>query len=148
MSEARCEAATRTGLRCRQAARYTHAGLRVCSTHLTAVVTEHASGSRYTERSPRPPDTEYPGERMLALKGVHDPASCAGRGCSVHHPSDHPMAPWPGVWRNGKGIFERVCPHGVGHPDPDDLAYMESIGNEAVGVHGCDGCCSSREEGS
>jgi hypothetical protein len=38
--------------------------------------------------------------------------------------------------------FERICPHGIGHPDPDDMAYWKSIGEESMGVHGCDGCCA------
>lgn len=29
---------------------------------------------------------------------------------------------------------ERTCPHGVGHPDPDDVLNEDK-------VHGCDGCC-------
>jgi hypothetical protein len=33
--------------------------------------------------------------------------------------------------------MERVCPHGVGHPDPDDINVI--LGPEKV--HGCDGCC-------
>ena len=31
-------------------------------------------------------------------------------------------------------IMERICPHGVGHPDPDDVLNQDR-------VHGCDGCC-------
>jgi hypothetical protein len=34
--------------------------------------------------------------------------------------------------------MERICPHGIGHPDPDDPAFKNPI----EGVHGCDGCCS------
>lgn len=30
--------------------------------------------------------------------------------------------------------MERICPHGVGHPDPDDT--------NPDTVHGCDGCCA------
>lgn len=81
------------------------------------------------------------------LRGVHDPALCAGRPCVVHAPSDHVMRAFPTHWRHG-GAFdikpphmERICPHGIGHPDPDDVAYLRSIG-EDVSVHGCDGCCS------
>jgi hypothetical protein len=28
-----------------------------------------------------------------------------------------------------------------GHPDPDDVAYQESVGVRGVGLHSCDGCC-------
>ena len=47
---------------------------------------------------------------------------------------DH-MRGWP---TTGRG--ERVCPHGVGHPDPDRRHADDP------GVHGCDGCCAPKEE--
>jgi hypothetical protein len=41
--------------------------------------------------------------------------------------------------------MERICPHGVGHPDPDHLAFVEErYGTDEASVesvHGCDGCC-------
>jgi hypothetical protein len=37
--------------------------------------------------------------------------------------------------------MERICPHGVGHPDPDDAAYHIRIGQGYKTIHGCDGCC-------
>ena len=64
---------------------------------------------------------------------THAPSSCAGRPCVVHNPSDHPMSKFPTLWRSDRDIMERICPHGVGHPDPDDLSADRS--------HGCDGCC-------
>lgn len=75
------------------------------------------------------------------LTGVHDPAKCAGRPCVIHAPSDHHMRTWPLNWRADKGVMERTCPHGTGHPDPDDLAWNVSEGRDWVGVHGCCGCC-------
>jgi hypothetical protein len=36
--------------------------------------------------------------------------------------------------------MERICKHGVGHPDPDDLMIL--IGHDD-GVHGCCGCCTA-----
>lgn len=77
------------------------------------------------------------------LVNVHTPDKCEGRGCVLHHPSDHHMREWRTLWRGDRGFMERICPHGIGHPDPDDLAYHKSIGQD-VGVHGCDGCCVSR----
>jgi hypothetical protein len=44
------------------------------------------------------------------------------------------MKDWPQHYRYDRGMTERICPHGVGHPDPDDRT--------ANGVHGCDGCCT------
>lgn len=89
------------------------------------------------------------------LVGLHDPSRCEGRGCVVHHPSDHHMVDWPKVLR-GRTPFdikpvhtERICEHGVGHPDPDDVAYFRESGNAyGISVHGCDGCCTPPELGS
>jgi len=76
------------------------------------------------------------------LIGVHRESDCKGA-CVLHAPSDHHMRLWGLVWRGDRGIFERICPHGVGHPDPDQFAYWESRGeDEWQGVHGCDGCCT------
>jgi hypothetical protein len=79
---------------------------------------------------------------------VHPPDACAVRACAIHNPSGHHMRSWPtnfrSRWEPGSikpDHMERICPHGIGHPDPDDLAYQKSIGNGDVAVHGCDGCC-------
>lgn len=70
----------------------------------------------------------------VTLKNIHLADKCAGQSCSIHNPSDHHMRNWPLHWRDDRGICERTCPHGIGHPDPD------GIGD---GVHGCDGCCQN-----
>lgn len=57
--------------------------------------------------------------------------------CAIHTPTEHHMATWAQNWRDDRGITERICPHGIGHPDPDDQTIDT--------VHGCDGCC---QEGS
>lgn len=73
---------------------------------------------------------------------VHPASKCAGRACVIHSPSDHRMRSWRLNWRGDTGIMERLCPeHGVGHPDPDDLAFNVAAGRSWVGVHGCCGCC-------
>lgn len=73
---------------------------------------------------------------------VHSPAQCVGQVCVVHNPSDHHMRSWDMVWRADKlALAERQCPHGIGHPDPDSLAYFTKVGDNWVGTHGCDGCC-------
>lgn len=91
------------------------------------------------------------GQRIFA----HDLALCAGRACAVHDPSDHHMADWPQHFRDPRveamtyglhpGLMERVCPHGIGHPDPDHMAWYASCHTpeetSAEGTHGCDGCC-------
>jgi len=71
----------------------------------------------------------------------HDPKACAGQACCIHNPSEHHMREWPLELR-ASTLMERICPHGIGHPDPDSLAYFNRIGEDDFGVHGCDGCCS------
>jgi hypothetical protein len=77
---------------------------------------------------------------------VHDPEVCAGRNCAIHEPSDHIMRDFLLHWRWDRRIVERICPHGIGHPDPDDLWFQVNVlGNDSAGIHGCDGCCHQRE---
>lgn len=75
---------------------------------------------------------------------VHPKAACAGRTCVIHNPSDHSMVTWPRHLRE-TGLVERICEHGVGHPDPDSARWMNENAWEGSrgtwGMHGCDGCC-------
>lgn len=75
------------------------------------------------------------------LLKTHSPDKCAGEFCPIHNASDHHMREWPLNWREDTGVMERICPHGVGHPDPDDAAHNIRIGREHLTVHGCCGCC-------
>jgi hypothetical protein len=70
---------------------------------------------------------------------VHPESKCSGGKCCIHNPSDHHMVDWPQNWRDDRGIMERICEHGVGHPDPDQP--LRSIED---GTHGCDGCCNTQ----
>lgn len=76
---------------------------------------------------------------------THSKEVCSGP-CPIHSPSDHHMVDWPMKIRMDRmdKLTERVCRHGVGHPDPDSVSYLEPIFGEDVAVHGCCGCC--REE--
>lgn len=77
------------------------------------------------------------------LLRTHGPSKCEGRPCCIHNPSPHHMREWPLNIRFDRGITERMCPHGIGHPDPDDAAYRKTRpGGFDDGTHGCDGCCS------
>ncbi len=76
------------------------------------------------------------------LNGVHLVDDCGGDDCVLHKPSGHHMSGWYLSWRDDRGIFERICEHGVGHPDPDQFDYWRRTDQEWQGVHGCDGCCS------
>jgi len=73
------------------------------------------------------------------LTNVHSKTKCKGEYCCIHNPSKHHMSDWQQVWREDKGAMERVCEHGIGHPDPDDPYYSMT---KHAGVHGCDGCCN------
>lgn len=86
------------------------------------------------------PLPELLGVGRMSLAMPHDPALCAGRGCSRHHPSNHHMRTWPKVWREYYGYSDRLCSHGVGHPDPDDVVHLQALGGAST-AHACDGCC-------
>ena len=89
-------------------------------------------------------ETHYTGtgQRMM----VHPVEECCGP-CVIHRPSQHHMKDWPTHWRGDRMLMERLCPHGVGHPDPDHLAGLDYISGLPPGaasehsIHGCDGCC-------
>lgn len=90
--------------------------------------------------------TDYDGAAIGEIElRVHPASRCAGREipCCIHSPSDHALVDFPLNWRADIGVMERICAHGVGHPDPDHMAYVLSE-NPRTGwqaVHGCDGCC-------
>lgn len=78
---------------------------------------------------------------------THPEGTCRGESCCIHNPSDHPLNAAPLNWRADRQMMERICEHGFGHPDPDDLSYKRSIMSRqaynarAYEIHGCDGCC-------
>jgi hypothetical protein len=74
---------------------------------------------------------------------VHNPDVCANDStpCVFHSPTEHKMRSWPMNIRE-TGLIERMCPHGIGHPDPDSAAYF----GDGWDIHGCDGCCFREEE--
>ena len=78
---------------------------------------------------------------------THPEGACEGDWCVVHNQSDHHMREWPIVYRGDKGTVERQCEHGIGHPDPDDLAWHKRDKRSYMGVHGCDGCCVDNGDG-
>lgn len=75
------------------------------------------------------------------IVNVHDESQCEHRACVVHNPSDHHMKQWPLHWRDDRTIFERICSHGVGHPDPDQIPFWKETGQLYQATHGCDLCC-------
>lgn len=80
---------------------------------------------------------------------VHKESVCAGSFCAIHNPSDHPLKDaklvlreWSPFSSKPHGFAERFCEHGIGHSDPDSVAFMAQRGDHGHGVHGCDGCCN------
>jgi hypothetical protein len=97
--------------------------------------------SAWVERDQLPvDDSREPGVlHRVRLQGgevimAHGVTDCE-RPCPIHWPSQHHMRSWPQHWRVDRGIIERLCDHGVGHPDPDDKSRDK--------IHGCCGCCTS-----
>lgn len=88
------------------------------------------------------------GDKYGELTNVHSPRACADAlGCGIHNrPSNHALKDAKMLWRNDRGILERLCEHGVGHPDADSAAYLASIGRSNDNIHGCDGCCIGKPE--
>lgn len=76
--------------------------------------------------------------------------------CSIHRRSPHPMRAFPQTWCGQHHIMERLCPHGLAHPDPDDyLVRTKQVGTTppdpddyqaktpvSDATHPCDGCCT------
>ncbi len=83
----------------------------------------------------------------ILLENVHPMDSCVGEPCIIHNPTDHHMRHFKLHWREDRRIFERICPHGVGHPDPDQWFFWRKTNQEWQGRHGCDGCCRPKEQG-
>lgn len=62
--------------------------------------------------------------------------------CTLHNPSEHHMCDWPlSLSEDFPTLMQRTCTHGLGHPDPDSVAYFRRCGIPGIGVHTCDGCC-------
>jgi hypothetical protein len=83
----------------------------------------------------------------IRLTNVHSANRCQGRTCIVHNQTDHHMRGWPLLWRGDRAIFERLCPHGIGHPDPDQFQFWKETNRMYESVHGCDGCCQEGNHG-
>jgi len=102
------------------------------------------------ERHKRQDEFRRTAERYVDGAGqvvsVHARNASCDEGCCIHNPSDHVMKDFPTFWRDDRGLMERTCPHGVGHPDPDAIAFIRKMaGDDAAAtesVHGCDGCCT------
>ena len=88
---------------------------------------------------------EHQLENSLVSLIAHPEGTCHGDVCPLHKMTQHSMRSFPQHWRGDRGLMESICPHGVGHPDPDDPKLLKDDGE---GIHGCDGCCAERESSS
>lgn len=82
------------------------------------------------------------GQRLV---NVHLPnRDCFANGCVIHAPTREAEAIGPTHYREDRRMMERICKHGVGHPDPDAQRWAErTFGPDPNrGIHGCDGCCA------
>lgn len=124
-----------------------HGGTWQCQWQYRAVMTEERFAHFISRLSTTRPSEST--ETVITATGplrVHSRYMCKGMWCAIHNPSDHPLKSRPLNWRGH--VMERICEHGVGHPDPDDLAWRESQGIPSYPVHGCDGCCDRTEVGN
>jgi len=93
-------------------------------------------------------------DRMHEGRGtpVHGTSQCQGRACPFHNPTDHRMNEWPKHVRWDRcALVERICSHGIGHPDPDSLEWVNEYRTQKRwdrddGTHGCDGCCRPEDK--
>ena len=88
--------------------------------------------------------TFMPLEHSEKYMHCHEEHQCRGDFCTVHNRSDHNMRSFIQHWRPDRMIMERICEHGIGHPDPDEFRIRNG---EDDGVHGCDGCCADIARG-
>lgn len=80
------------------------------------------------------------------LLQTHPKWMCGTGFCCIHNPSDHPLRDAPMFWIDQFKSMDRLCSHGVRHPDPDDFAFKVRVGVphlllSVIGAHECDHCC-------
>ena len=87
---------------------------------------------------------EDPMDGLLAIMiNVHPADRCKGTICVIHNRTFHKMRNFPVEWyyAEGVGIVNRICPHKISHPDPDQFEFLDATGNGRLKKHSCDGCC-------
>lgn len=87
-----------------------------------------------------------PGSEEFITRLHPETADCYEHGCVIHSPtpysSANPLGEAAMNWRDDKGQMERLCRHGIGHPDYDQANYNTRTGHPYSNIHGCDGCCA------
>ena len=81
------------------------------------------------------------------MLNVHAAADCDRTiACPIHHPSNHPLRAAPLAWHNDVRHIQRICSHGLRHPDPDGLVFVRLTRGPSAAweliAHNCDGCCA------
>lgn len=84
---------------------------------------------------------------------VHAPTKeCFERGCTIHNHSEAAKKQGKQLWRHDRQMFERVCEHGVGQPDYDQITFWSILVERGIKsqewfnaemVHGACGECAN-----
>jgi hypothetical protein len=84
-------------------------------------------------------------EHSPVILMAHGPDRCKGEKCALHNRSSHGMRAFMQHWRSDRQLMERICPHGVGHPDPDQWDYLvKKYGKRHASAEFVHGCCWER----
>lgn len=129
---------------------------------LSIVLWDSGMTEQIVEDELRPFEGEVPDPRPAILHGRHrtgmayrtgsnqilvnvhrETDDCRTHGCVIHNPSPEAVAIGPTYWRDDRNMMERICEHGVGHPDPDAQAWRERTFGSRDDLHSCDGCCKA-----
>lgn len=99
------------------------------------------------EMSATVPDFLRKGGRLHTKEACKETRREGGpKGCVIHRPTVHKLTGSPQVLRSTT-LIEDTCTHGVGHPNPDSVAYLNwRDESNHWGTHGCDGCCGPLPE--
>lgn len=90
-------------------------------------------------------NTYYTGTGQI-LAGCHQWEEACEDGCVIHKQLDHPMKGQRTHWRGDRQMMERICRHGIGHPDPFQVKYWQrTLTPEQVAVEMVHGCCGDKE---
>ena len=91
-------------------------------------------GSSYEDTSiiaPDEPRTHQLEHSEEWIVNTHHSVLCAGRPCTIHNRTDHPLRTWRQAWVNNR--IMRMCPHQMAHKDPDETGRKQCVR--------CDQCC-------
>lgn len=76
---------------------------------------------------------------------VHERSQCIGEWCAIHRPMPGPWAQWPRWWREDRGIMERICACGIGHPVAEMYKWAYASNRIHLLMHDCCDCQCARQ---